>query len=138
MGLAVRDVVGGDQFFRQGKAGGSDADFGKGASAGGHDGPAIIRQAGEQIERAGQRDDAAKVFDFATFNLAIFSLVIGVRQVFAHGGKAGAAMSVGNDFFRIESVLDGPAAPDARHGGSGVDEDSVHIEQESGAVDLGG
>jgi hypothetical protein len=58
-------------------------------------------------------------------------------KIFADGGEAGAAVGTGNDFFGVESVLDGPAAPDAGHGGSGVDEDSVHVEQQSGTMDFG-
>ena len=49
MGLAVGDVVGGDQLFRQGQAGGADADLGKGTRAGGNDGPAIVGKAGQQL-----------------------------------------------------------------------------------------
>ena len=50
---------------------------------------------------------------------------------------AKAAVRGSHDFFRVESVFDGPLAPDARHRGSGIDENSVHIEEEGGALDLG-
>ena len=40
-------------------------------------------------------------------------------------------------FLRIEAVLDGPAAPYAGDRGSRVDENSVHVKEQSGAVDLG-
>jgi hypothetical protein len=34
-----------------------------------------------------------------------------------------------DDFVGIESVFEGPLAPDAGNGGSGVDENSVHIKE---------
>ena len=45
-------------------------------------------------------------------------------------------MSVRHDLLGIESMLDRPAMPDARHGGSGVDEDSIHIKEKRGAANL--
>lgn len=131
------DVIGRDQFFRQRQSGRPDADLGKGASTRRNDGPAVVGKAGQQGERAGQRDDAFEIFDFAALDLAVLGFMIGVRQVFTHRRETGAAMGAGNYFFGIESVLNGPSAPDTRHRGSGVDEDSVHVEEESGAVDLG-
>jgi hypothetical protein len=45
-------------------------------------------------------------------------------------------VGAGHDFVRVEPVLDGPSPPHARDGGCGVDEDSIHVEEKSGAVDL--
>jgi hypothetical protein len=56
---------------------------------------------------------------------------------FADRRETGAAMGASNNFVGVESVLDGPATPDARDCGRGIDEDSVHIEEKSGAVDGG-
>ena len=46
-------------------------------------------------------------------------------------------MGAGNYFFRIESMLDGPLSPDSSDCGSGIDENSVQIKKESGALDFG-
>ena len=123
--------------FGSGQAGRPDADFGQRAGARRNNGPAVGGKAGEQIERAGERDDSVEVFDFAALDFVVLGFMIGVGKIFAHGREAGAAMGAGDDFFGIESVLDGPAAPDAGDGGSGIDQDSVQVEEQSGAVDLG-
>jgi hypothetical protein len=46
-------------------------------------------------------------------------------------------MGAGYDLLGIEAVLDRPLSPDARDGWSGIDEDSVHIEEDGCAVNLG-
>src|ERR1700679_4265903 len=114
-----------------------NADLSQAARAGSDDGPAIGRKAGEQKDRAGQGDDSCEVRDFAALDFAILGVVVGVRQVVAHGGEAGAAVGVGNNFFRIESVLECPLMPHASDGGRGVDEDAVEVEEQSAAFDLG-
>jgi len=135
--LAVRDVGGGDHAGGERQSGGPDADFCQAASAGGDDGPAIWGKAGEQGDRAGQGDDACEVGDFTAFDFAIFDGVVGVGQVVADRGEAGTAVGAGDDFFGIESVFDGPLMPDAIDGGSGVDEDSVEVEEQGAGLDLG-
>ena len=46
-------------------------------------------------------------------------------------------MGASDDLLGIEAVPDRPAVPHAGDGGSGVDEDAVHVEQEGAAMDLG-
>src|SRR5579863_7514976 len=128
MRLAVSDVVGGDQLFWQGQAGGADADFGEGPRAGGNNGPTIWRKTGQQGECAGEWKDALKIGNFAAFDFAVLGFVICVRKIFADGGEAGASVGAGHNFPGVEAALDGPLTPDAGDGGSGVYQDSVHVE----------
>ena len=91
-----------------------------------------------KFERAGKRDHPFKVFDFAAFDFAILDFVIGVREIFADGRKAGASVGarrrLRQDRIRARSAQ---LAPDAGDGGSGVDEDSVHVEEKCSAVKFG-
>src|ERR1700691_4045405 len=136
MRLSLDNVVGGDQFLRSWQAGGSNADFSERPRTRGNNGPAVLGKTGQQIERARQGDDTFEVSDFTPFHLVVLSFMIGVGKIFADRREAGTSVSASNDFFRIEPVLDGPAPPDARDRGGGVDEDSVHVEQKSSAANL--
>jgi hypothetical protein len=84
-----------------------------------------LRESLQEFEGAGEGNYAADVFDFAALDFAIFGFVVGVGEEFANGGEAGAAVGLADDFFRDEAMLVGPDGPDARDGGSGVDEDAV-------------
>src|SRR5579862_2359270 len=137
IGLTVHDVIGGDESPWQGQTGGFDANLGQRARARSDDGPAIGGKACEKVERAGERDHAFKVFDLAALNFAILGFVISVRKIFADGGETGTSVGGGYDFLGIESMFDRPLSPDAGDGGSGVDEDSVHIEKKGSAVKFG-
>src|SRR6266849_3227377 len=138
IGLAALDVVGGDEISGEREAGGADADFGQPAGAGSGDGPAILRESLQDFESAGEGNHAFNVRDFAAFDFAIFRFVIGVGQQLANGGDAGLAVSLADDFARIEAVLVGPDGPDARDGRGGVDEDAVEIEQDAAAMNFHG
>jgi len=129
IGLAVGNVVGGDQMLREREISGADADFGEGARAGGDDGPALRRQGGEKLRRAGERDNVGDVFDFPSLHLPVFCLVVAIGEQFAHGGDAGAAVGEADDFFRVgEAVEDRPFGPAASYGGCRIYEDAIKIE----------
>ena len=85
MRLPVGDVIRRNEFFRERKAGCPDANFRQGAGAGGHDRPAIVRQARQQFQRPGQGNNALEVRDFAPLHLPVFSLVVGIRKILLHG-----------------------------------------------------
>src|ERR1700735_797287 len=136
MRLSLDNVVGGDQFLRSRQAGGPNAGFSGRPRARGNNGPAVLGKTGQQIERARQGDDTFEVSDFAPFHLVVLSFMIGVGKIFADRREAGTSVSASNDFFRTDTVLDGPAQPDARDRGSGVDEHSVHVEEKGGAANL--
>ena len=131
------DVVGGNHLWRYGESGGAKTNFGQPAGTRGHNGPAVGRKAGEQIDSAGKRDYAFEIRDLAAFHFTVFGFMIGIWKVVPHGCETGAAVRSSDDFFRIESVFDGPLAPDALDRGSGVDKNSVHIEEEGGALNFG-
>jgi glucokinase len=46
-------------------------------------------------------------------------------------------VSVRDDSYRIETMLDRPLSPDTGNRWCGIDENSVHIKEEGGALDLG-
>ncbi len=123
-------------FSGTGQAGGSDTDEREAAGAGGDDGPTLGRERAEEFERAGQRDDAVEVFDFAALDFVIFGFDVAVREVVANGGDAGAAVGGVGDFGGVEAVFESPAGPDAGDSGGGVDEDTVEIEEDSAGEDF--
>jgi hypothetical protein len=55
---------------------------------------------------------------------------IGLGKKFTDGSKAGAAVGEMDNVVRIKIVLASPARPDASNGGSGVDEDAVHVDEQ--------
>jgi len=98
------------------------------------------RHAGEEILRAGERDDVGDLFDFGLLHPAIFGEMdggIGVGQKFADGAEAGAAVGEMDGEVCIEIVFLGPTGPDASDGRSGVDENAVHVEEEGTAGEGG-
>src|SRR4029077_1735908 len=113
-----------------------DADFRERAAARGGDGPAVLRDYLQEFDSAGEGNHAFDVFDFAAFDFAIFDVVIGARKEFADGGDAGTAVGLADDFLGDETVLRGPLGPDARDGGSGINEHTVKIEEHATAVNF--
>lgn len=136
MGLAVRDVVRRDESLWQRQPSRADANFCQGTGARSHNRPAIRGQAREQIQRTRQRDHPLQILDLTPLHFAVFRIVIRAWKVFLDGGQAGTAMSPCHDFLRVESALDRPAPPYARHRRSGVDENSVHVEEQSVTLNL--
>ncbi len=61
--------------------------------------------------------------------------MIAVGEEFDDSGEAGATVSFANDFGTIEAVFESPFVPDALDGGGGVDEDTVHVKEDSFATD---
>ena len=112
------------------------ADLGQGTGAGSHDGPSIFGQAGQQVDRPGERKHAFEVFHFPAFDFAILGFVVCAGQIFAHRGEAGTAVSSRDNFLGIEAVFHRPLMPHAGNGGGRVDQDSVHVKEESAAADL--
>ena len=118
------------------QAGGTKADLGQGTTAGSHDGPAVNREAGEQVERSGEWNHAFQIFDFPAFDFAILGFVVRARQIFAHRSEARTTASSRDNFLRIEAVFNRPLMPDAGNGGGRVDQYSIHVKEERAAADL--
>ena len=92
------------------------------------------------MARARQCDDVGDVFLFGAFHPIVFFVMNFrrlVRKQLLDGGEAGAAMGEGDDVVRIHVVAMGPAAPDAGDGGGGVDEDTVHVNEQGRTVNAG-
>lgn len=130
IGLAIDDVVGGDQMLWKREVPGPDTDFGERARARGDDGPAIRRQGGQELRRAGECDNIADVFDFPSLHLAIFGLVVAIGQQFAHSGDTGAAVSEADNLIRIRKTMeDRPFRPAAGNRRCGIYKDAIEIEK---------
>ena len=89
------------------------------------------------MERTRQRDNAFEVFNLLALDFAILGVGVDVGKILANGGDAGTSVRVFDNFIWIETVLDRPSSPDARDGGSGVEENSIHVEEKRGAGKLG-
>ena len=131
--LAALDVAGGDEMRDVlPEAGGTQTYFGERARSGGDDGELRRGNCSEQIFGAGKGDDVGDIFDFGALHPAVFFQVdfgAGVREKFLDRGEAGAAMRELNDVVGIHVVLECPASPDAGDGGSGINEDAVHVDE---------
>jgi hypothetical protein len=84
----------------------------------------------------GEKHHALEILHFAALDFTVLGGVIGVGEVFADGGEAGTTVGASNYLFRIKAMLDCPATPDPGHGASGVDQDTVQIEQDCLAFNL--
>ena len=133
VGFSMQDVRGSDKVMDvRPEAGGAETDFGERARGGSHYSKPGGGNYGEQLLRAGQGDDVVDLFDFAPLHPAILRHMdgrIGLGKKFTDGSKAGAAVGEMDNVVRIKIVLASPARPDASNGGSGVDEDAVHVDE---------
>jgi hypothetical protein len=136
VGLEPLDVGGGDQMFWPGQTGDPDAHFGERARARRDDGPALEPQRVKQAQDPGQRYHTVGVFDLPALHLAIFGLVIGVREEFAKRDHAGPPVSAADDLFRYEAVEQRPPAPATSDGRSGIDQHSVEIKQDTESTNV--
>ena len=141
IGLAAGDVAGRDEVLDvRPEPGGAQANLGESAGRGSDHSELRGRDGGEKFPSSRKSDDIVDVFDFSAFHPFVLGEVnggIGVGEKFPDGGEARAAMGGGDRVIGIEVVLAGPARPDASNGGSGVDEDAVHVEEEALASDGG-
>jgi len=141
IGLAAGDVAGGDEVLNvRPEPSGAQANFGENARGRRDHGKLRGRDGSEKLSGSGEGDDVVDVFDFSAFHPLVFREMdggIGMREEFLDGSEAGAAVGGGDGKVGIEVVLAGPARPDAGNGGSGVDEDAVHVEEEALAGDGG-
>ena len=122
------------------KCSSAEANFGKRAGGGSDHSELRRRDGGEEFLGAWQGDDIVDVFDFGALHPFVFGEMdgrIGVREEFLDGSEAGASVSGRDGVFGIKIVLAGPAHPDASDGGSGINEDAVHVEEEGFAGDEG-
>src|SRR5258708_26313860 len=131
------DVGGSNDLVRNRQTCRPNSHFRQRTCAGSHNGPAIRGESGEQFKSSGERNHALKILHFAALHFAVLGGMIGVREILANVCDARAAMRAGHHFFRIESMLEGPAPPDTGDRRSGIDENSVHIEEESIAAEFG-
>jgi hypothetical protein len=141
IGLAMLDVAGGDHVAHMiPKPRSAKTNFRERARGGSNHNELRWRYGGEKFLCTREGHDALDIFDFRAFHPIVFGevgSVIGVRKEFLYGGEAGAAVGEVDGVIGVQIVLDGPAGPDASDGGSGVDEDAVHVEEEALAGDLG-
>ena len=141
IGLAMLDVAGRDHVANERKdARGTKTDFGEFADGGGDDREAVRRDLGEQLGRAGECDNVGDVGDFGLLHPEVLSEVgfgRGVGEEFLDADEAGAAVSLLDNLDWVKAVLGGPCRPDAGHGGGGIHENAVHIEEQGRAEDTG-
>ena len=90
----------------------------------------------QEFESAGEGNHAFGVFDFAAFDFAIFGDVVGVREKFADGGDAGAAVSPADDFVGDEAVLHSPFGPHAGDCRSRIHEHAVEVKEHTAALNV--
>jgi hypothetical protein len=140
IGLAVLNVGGGDEMMDVvPKAGGTEADFGEDACGGSDDGELSGSCGGEKLFGAGEGDHVGNVFDFGPLHPGVFSEMrggIGVWEEVADGSEAGTAVGELDGGVGIEVVFAGPASPNAGHSGSRVDQNAIHVDEETSAGDL--
>jgi hypothetical protein len=91
----------------------------------------MVFQRAEQFTRAGQRNYSLRVFDFSAQDDVVFFFYVGSRNKLANGGDAGTSVRATDGFFGIQTVLDGPACPNARNRWSGVNQNSIKIKEKS-------
>jgi hypothetical protein len=84
-----------------------------------------LRESLQEFEGAGEGNDANDVFDFAALDFTIFGFMVSVREEFADGGEAGAAVGLADDLVGDKAVFVGPDGPDAGDSGSGVYQDAI-------------
>jgi hypothetical protein len=141
IGFAALNVTGGDEMVDVlPEAGGAEAHFGEATRGGSDHSELTWGQRGEQFFGAGEGDDASEIFDFRALHPGILSEVdggIGVREKSLDGDQAGAAVSEVYGVIGIHVVPQSPARPDAGDGRSGVDEDAVHINEQTFAGNCG-
>ena len=107
-----------------------EAGSGEAASAGSDDGVAVGRESGEQGAGSGEERESGDVGDLGLLDEFGFVRGVEVGRDQAHGLDGGAAVSDVDDVGGVEVVLVGPGRPDASAAGSGIDEDSVEIEED--------
>lgn len=133
VGLTAGNVAGGNEVLDVWPhAGGTKADFGERTGGRRDDGELRRENGGKEFFRAGERDNIVDVFDFGAFHPVVFGQMdgrIGVGEEFLDGGEASATVGAQDGVVGVEVVLAGPACPDAGNGGSGIDKDTVHVEQ---------
>jgi hypothetical protein len=141
IGLAVLDVTGRDHVANEMEnTSGTETDFGEFANGGGDNREAVRRELGEQLGSTGESDNIGDVFYLGLLHPKVFrevNFVGGVGEEFLDADEAGAAVGALDNSGGAETVLVGPGLPDAGHGGRGIDEDAVHIEEQGRAEDTG-
>src|SRR5579864_8088134 len=136
MRLAVLNVRGSDHVFWRRQASRADAYFREAPRAGSGDGPAVLRQSLQDLERAGEGNHAVDVFNFVAFDLAILRFDIAVWQQIANSSDAGPTMRLAHNFVRGKPVLRGPLRPHASDGGSGIHKHAIKIEQQTATLNF--
>jgi hypothetical protein len=119
---------------------GTKTDFGEFADGGSDDREAVRRNLGEQLGRSRKSDNVGDVIDFGLLHPEVFSeLGFGgsVGKEFLDADEAGATVGLLDNSDGVEAVLVGPSFPDAGHGGGGIDENTVHIEEQGRAENTG-
>jgi hypothetical protein len=135
IGLAVLNIVGGDELPGNGQSRGADTHVGEGPGARGDDSPAPPGERLEKLHRSGQGNNTFDVENLLALNFGVFRLMVGIGEKFADGGDTGAAVSAAHGVFGVEAMGDSPLVPDAGDGGSGINENAVEVEEQTTALD---
>src|SRR5580658_2454582 len=90
-----------------------------------------------KLDSSRHHSHAVLVVSLPAFQPAHFGLSIEVRSRGANHLNRAHTVSNGHYFFLTDSLLAGPGAPLPLHRASGIDENSVEIEQNRGAAESG-
>lgn len=117
----------------------AQTNFGEGTSGGSDDSEPAGWNCSKQLFGAGEGDNVGDIFDFSALHPLIFGKVRGglsLGQEFSKRSEARTAVSEFDDVFGIHVVFTGPARPHAGDGRGGVNEDAVHVDEQTSAQDL--
>jgi len=113
MGLAVGDVVGGDEVVREGDAGHVQPGLGEARRSGGNDGPGGWRKVCEECDGAGEGGSTGGVFCVEVFEATELGVGIEVGAKGADGVDGATAMCGVEGEGAFHAVKLGPAEPAA-------------------------
>ena len=80
-------------------------------------------------------DDSKSARLFLARVLQDFEIDVGIGKEFTDGGSTRTSVRHTDHRNGIKATLDGPTMPDPCHRGSGIDEYTVHVKQQSTAAD---
>lgn len=140
IGFSMQNVAGSDEVMDVWpEAGSTQTDFSERPGGRGDHGKLGGRNRREQLLGTGKRDHIGDLFDFTLLHPAILRQVDGgidMGKEFADGSQTGSAVREVDDVVGIQVVFARPAGPDAGDGGSGIDQDAIHIEEKTLAGDF--
>ena len=138
VGLATLNFIDGNDDGGQRQACGEDAGLGEFAPCRGDECPGVILRLHdvEDFRCAGNCEDAACLGLFELSEFFEIGRVVVAGAELLEGGDGGTAVGEGEDVGQGEIVACCPISPCAFDDGSGVDEGSVHVEEDGFAADF--